>query len=61
MAGTGDMRPVDLVVVGSVAVNAHGARLGKGAGYRRAHYAIISALDILTSQVNAPAELSWKS
>jgi 5-formyltetrahydrofolate cyclo-ligase len=31
--GTGQMRPVDMVVCGSVAVNRDGARLGKGAGY----------------------------
>lgn len=31
--GTEDMRPVDLIVCGSVAVNRSGARLGKGAGY----------------------------
>jgi 5-formyltetrahydrofolate cyclo-ligase len=31
--GVADMRRVDLVVCGSVAVNRRGARLGKGAGY----------------------------
>ncbi|MPZ65809.1 MAG: 5-formyltetrahydrofolate cyclo-ligase [Pseudonocardiaceae bacterium] len=28
-----DMRPVDLIVCGTVAVNRHGVRIGKGAGY----------------------------
>ncbi|OLL81588.1 5-Formyltetrahydrofolate cycloligase implicated in thiamin metabolism [Pseudonocardia sp. Ae168_Ps1] len=31
--GVDEMRPVDLVLCGSVAVNRRGARLGKGAGY----------------------------
>jgi len=31
--GPGQMRPVDIVVCGSVAVNPDGTRLGKGAGY----------------------------
>ena len=31
--GPGQMRPVDMVVCGSVAVNRDGTRLGKGAGY----------------------------
>jgi 5-formyltetrahydrofolate cyclo-ligase len=33
MADVGRMQAIDLVVVGSVAVNGKGARLGKGAGY----------------------------
>ena len=33
MIGRSEMRFVDLVVCGSVAVNERGARLGKGAGY----------------------------
>jgi 5-formyltetrahydrofolate cyclo-ligase len=28
-----ELRPIDLVVCGSVAVNHHGDRIGKGAGY----------------------------
>lgn len=31
--GVDEMRPVDLVICGSVAVNQQGVRLGKGAGY----------------------------
>ena len=33
LVSVGEMPPVDLIVCGSVAVNEHGARLGKGAGY----------------------------
>jgi 5-formyltetrahydrofolate cyclo-ligase len=36
-----DMRRVDLVVCGSVAVNRHGARLGKGAGYSDIEVALL--------------------
>ncbi len=31
--GVEDMRPIDVVICGSVAVNRSGARIGKGAGY----------------------------
>lgn len=36
-----DMRPVDLVVCGSVAVNDRGTRLGKGAGYSDIEVALL--------------------
>jgi 5-formyltetrahydrofolate cyclo-ligase len=36
------VRPVDLVVVGSVAVNHQGARLGKGAGYSDIEVALLT-------------------
>jgi 5-formyltetrahydrofolate cyclo-ligase len=39
--GVEDMRPVDLVVCGSVAVNRQGARLGKGAGYSDIEVALL--------------------
>jgi 5-formyltetrahydrofolate cyclo-ligase len=39
---TDAMRPVDLVVCGSVAVNTHGARLGKGAGYSDIEIALLA-------------------
>jgi 5-formyltetrahydrofolate cyclo-ligase len=35
-----DMRPVDLVVTGCVAVSRHGARLGKGGGFSDLEYAV---------------------
>jgi 5-formyltetrahydrofolate cyclo-ligase len=50
MTGTDDMRPVDLIVVGSVAVNAHGARLGKGAGYSDIEMALLTEAGLLTDQ-----------
>jgi 5-formyltetrahydrofolate cyclo-ligase len=39
--GVEDMRRVDLVVVGSVAVNRRGTRLGKGAGYSDIEVALL--------------------
>jgi 5-formyltetrahydrofolate cyclo-ligase len=36
------VRPVDLIVVGSVAVNARGARLGKGAGYSDLEFGLLT-------------------
>ena len=50
MAGTEDMRPVDLIVVGSVAVNTHGARLGKGAGYSDIEMALLTEAGLLTGR-----------
>lgn len=37
-----EMRPVDLVVCGSVAVNRHGVRIGKGAGYSDMEVALLT-------------------
>jgi 5-formyltetrahydrofolate cyclo-ligase len=39
--GVEEMRAVDIVVCGSVAVNRHGARLGKGAGYSDIEVALL--------------------
>jgi 5-formyltetrahydrofolate cyclo-ligase len=50
MAGTDEMRPVDLVIVGSVAVNARGARLGKGAGYSDIEMALLTEAALLTDR-----------
>jgi len=50
MAGTDDMRPVDLIIVGSVAVNAHGARLGKGAGYSDIEMALLTEAGLLSDR-----------
>jgi 5-formyltetrahydrofolate cyclo-ligase len=41
------MRPVDLVVSGSVAVNHQGARLGKGAGYSDIEVALLAEAGLL--------------
>lgn len=43
----GEMRPVDLVVSGSVAVNRNGVRLGKGAGYSDIEVALLTEAGLL--------------
>ena len=48
LTGTGGMRPLDLIVVGSVAVNEHGARLGKGAGYSDIELGLLTEAGLLT-------------
>jgi 5-formyltetrahydrofolate cyclo-ligase len=45
-----DMRSIDLIVCGSVAVNASGARIGKGAGYADLEFALLSELGLVTEQ-----------
>ncbi len=45
-----DMQPIDLIVCGSVAVNEHGARLGKGAGYSDIETALLAEAGLLTKQ-----------
>jgi 5-formyltetrahydrofolate cyclo-ligase len=50
LTSTNDMRPPDLIVVGSVAVNRHGARLGKGAGYSDIEMALLTEAGLLTSK-----------
>lgn len=42
-----DMRPVDVVVTGSVAVNATGARIGKGAGYGDIEVALLAEAGLI--------------
>jgi 5-formyltetrahydrofolate cyclo-ligase len=42
-----EMSPVGLVVIGSVAVNRHGARLGKGAGYSDIELAILQEVGLI--------------
>jgi 5-formyltetrahydrofolate cyclo-ligase len=42
-----DLRPVDLVVAGSVAVDEQGRRLGKGGGFSDLEFAIASALGLI--------------
>lgn len=48
--GTEDMRPVDLVVCGSVAVNRAGARLGKGAGYSDIEVALLQEAGLVSAE-----------
>jgi 5-formyltetrahydrofolate cyclo-ligase len=43
----GELRPVDLVVCGSVAVNRDGARLGKGAGYSDIEVALLQEAGVM--------------
>jgi len=45
-----DMRPVDLVVCGSVAVNRDGVRIGKGAGYSDIEVAILCEAGLIGPQ-----------
>ena len=45
-----EMRPVDLILCGSVAVRGDGARVGKGGGYSDLEYAIAIELGVITSR-----------
>lgn len=47
--GVGQMRPVDLIICGSVAVNHHGVRLGKGAGYSDIEFALLQEAGLIGS------------
>jgi 5-formyltetrahydrofolate cyclo-ligase len=44
----GEMKPIDLILCGSVAVRRDGARIGKGGGYSDLEYAIAIELGIIT-------------
>ncbi|MFI5888117.1 5-formyltetrahydrofolate cyclo-ligase [Streptomyces sp. NPDC051554] len=48
--GVEDMRPIDLVVCGSVAVNRSGARIGKGAGYSDLEVALLIEAGLVTDR-----------
>jgi 5-formyltetrahydrofolate cyclo-ligase len=48
--GPADMRPIDLVVCGSVAVNRTGARIGKGAGYSVLEVALLIEAGLVTDE-----------
>jgi 5-formyltetrahydrofolate cyclo-ligase len=48
--GVDDMRPVDLIVCGSVAVNRRGVRVGKGAGYSDIEVALLAEAGLIGSQ-----------
>jgi 5-formyltetrahydrofolate cyclo-ligase len=45
--GVEDMQPIDLIVCGSVAVNRHGVRLGKGAGYSDIEVALLQEAGLI--------------
>jgi 5-formyltetrahydrofolate cyclo-ligase len=45
---TGHMRPIDLLVCCSVAVNREGARLGKGAGYTDIEFALLQEAGLIS-------------
>ncbi|MFW6434941.1 MAG: 5-formyltetrahydrofolate cyclo-ligase [Halovenus sp.] len=48
--GPEEMAPIDLVVSGSVAVNQHGARVGKGEGYSDLEFAILRAFGLVDDE-----------
>jgi 5-formyltetrahydrofolate cyclo-ligase len=45
--GVENMQPVDLIICGSVAVNRHGVRLGKGAGYSDIEVALLQEANLI--------------
>jgi 5-formyltetrahydrofolate cyclo-ligase len=45
-----EMQPIDLIVVGSVAVNNHGARLGKGAGYSDIEFGLLAEAGLISER-----------
>lgn len=48
LVGTHEMRPVDLVVCGSVAVDRRGIRIGKGAGYSDIEVALLAEAGLVS-------------
>jgi 5-formyltetrahydrofolate cyclo-ligase len=48
--GVTDMRPIDVVMCGSVAVNRAGARIGKGAGYSDLEVALLIEAGMVTDE-----------
>jgi 5-formyltetrahydrofolate cyclo-ligase len=50
LTGVDAMRPIDLVVLGTVAVNEQGARLGKGAGYSDIELGLLTEAGLVTRQ-----------
>lgn len=46
----GEMRPIELIVCGSVAVNERGVRLGKGAGYSDIEMALLAEVGLLSER-----------
>ena len=47
LVAVADMRPIDLIVTGCVAVGRNGARLGKGAGYSDIEVALLSEAGLI--------------
>jgi len=47
LVGVADMRPIDLIVTGCVAVGRNGARLGKGAGYSDIEVALLNEAGLI--------------
>ncbi|MET9748507.1 5-formyltetrahydrofolate cyclo-ligase [Streptomyces ardesiacus] len=45
-----DLRPLDLIILGSVAVNPNGARIGKGAGYSDIEFALLTEAGLVTPE-----------
>jgi 5-formyltetrahydrofolate cyclo-ligase len=45
-----DMKPIDFIVCGSVAVNPEGVRIGKGGGYADIEYALLAELGLVSAQ-----------
>ncbi|MGV9676920.1 5-formyltetrahydrofolate cyclo-ligase [Nocardia sp. NPDC003482] len=45
-----EMLPIDMVVIGSVAVNRQGVRLGKGAGYSDIELALLQEVGLINSE-----------
>ena len=45
-----EMRPVDLVISGSVAVNRQGTRIGKGGGFADLEYGLAAAVGVFTPE-----------
>lgn len=55
--GIEEMRPIDMVICGSVAVNRSGARIGKGAGYSDLEVALLVEAGLVTAQTVIVAPL----
>lgn len=53
--GVTEMRPVDIVICGSVAVNRHGVRIGKGAGYSDLEVALLIEAGLVTDRTTIVA------
>lgn len=45
--GVGDVRPLDLIVCGSVAVNRDGVRIGKGGGFSDLEFALLAEVGLV--------------